>query len=462
MLAPIFLAAVAVFSFVAAQKPLIGVSIPPEYSYLLPTGFSGNISADFIDMTTSNHTINALLASARNASYYAFDQEFHEILGSNPTIRQVDYAPGGVFAEEAGIWIPEKNEVWFTSDGSKPPTYFSVLNLKTFTVTAIKNDTLSDGRTPNGGTYFDGLTYFTTLGNKTINQAPGIFSVNTTSYDATPILNSYYGVHINSVNDLTWVPSSVCPEASLFFTSFDLTPFGDPDANTAVLPNAVFRVSCNSLRSSSSSGVSPVQGTAQKELILFTLLFPEHSSATTHDPLLSAPSFYFFIPPPPFPLLTHPQFTPQKHSLRAVISRNDILAPNGIAHDPSSRLLYVTDVSATRVAGPGASRSASVAIYRFTLDSDCNPTNKVMFALPRSGLADGIHVDDFGRVWTAEYNGVVVRGRDGRELGVFNAEALGDAGIPIANFALAGDKLVVGAYDRFWVVQLGMNVTGTL
>jgi gluconolactonase len=263
-------------------------------------------------------------------------------------------------------------------------------------VTAIKNDSLSDGRTPNGGTYFERLAYFTTLGNKSIAQAPGIFSVNTTSFAATPILNSYYGVHINSANDLTWVPSSVCPEASLFFTSFDLGPFGDPGASTAVLPNAVFR------------------------------------------------------------------FTPHSKSLRAVISRNDVLAPNGISRDPSSRYLYVTDVSATRVAGAGALNSASVAIYRFTLDEACNPTNKVMFAMPRSGLADGIHVDDFGRVWTAEYNGIVVRGKDGRELGVFNSEWLNDQQIPIANFALAGDKLVVGAYDRFWVVQLGQNVTGTV
>ena len=388
------LATTTVIGLTAAQTPLRGVSIAPEYAYLLPIGFSGNISSNFIDTTTTNRSINALLASARRAAYYSFDPEFHTILGSKPTIRQVDYVYGGVFAEEAGIWVPSKNEVWFSSDGSAPPTYFSVLDLDTYTVTPIKNDSLSDGRTPNGGTYFDGLAYFATLGNQSINQAPGIFSVNVTSYTASPILNSYYGVHINSVNDLTWAPSSICPEASLFFTSFDLSPFGNPGANDAVLPNAVFR------------------------------------------------------------------FTPKTNSLRAVISRNDVLAPNGIAHDPSSRYLYVTDVSATRVAGPGASRSASVAIYRFTLDEDCNPINKVMFAMPRSGLADGIHIDNFGRVWTAEYNGVVVRAPDGRELGVFNAEWLNDQPIPVANFALAGDKLVIGSYDRFWVVQLGQNVTG--
>ncbi len=79
--------------------------------------------------------------------------------------------------------------------------------------------------------------------------------------------------------------------------------------------------------------------------------------------------------------------------------------------------------------------------------------------MPRSGNADGIHVDDYGRVWTAERDGIVVRGPRGKELGVFNAEVLVDEKVPIANFALAGDKLVILAIDRIWVVGLGQNVT---
>ena len=377
----------------ATQRPLTGISIPAEYAYLLPTGFQGNISENFIDTNTTNKSFNALLASARNATYYSYDEDFHTILGPDPTIRLIDSVPGSVYAEEAGIWISDKNEVWFTSDGSAPPTYFSVLELSTYTITPIKNTSLSDGRTPNGGTYFNGRAYFTVLGNKTISEAPGIFSVDPTSFSVTPILNSYYGVHLNSVNDVTWANAFVCLEPNMFFTTLDLDPYGDPDTSTAVLPNAVFR------------------------------------------------------------------FNPSSKSLQAVIPRNDVLAPNGIAVDPSSRYLYVTDVSATRLAGVGAARSGSVAIYRFTLDTLCNPTNKVLFALPRSGIADGIHVDDYGRVWTAEYNGIVVRGPSGKELGVFNSEKLNDQDIPIANFALAGDKLVVLAYDRIWVVQLGQNVT---
>lgn len=126
----------------------------------------------------------------------------------------------------------------------------------------------------------------------------------------------------------------------------------------------------------------------------------------------------------------------------------------------SGRFLFVTDTAATSYFGPGANSSGSAAIFRFELDADCNPGNKQLFALTRSGIPDGIHVDDFGRVWTAESNGIVVRNSRGRELGVFNAAYfLNEETTPIANFALAGDKLVVLAVNRIFVVQLGQNVT---
>ena len=86
--------------------------------------------------------------------------------------------------------------------------------------------------------------------------------------------------------------------------------------------------------------------------------------------------------------------------------------------------------------------------------------NKQLFAIPRSGIADGIHIDNYGRVWTAEFKGVVVRNSRGKELVVFNVEQLVDAAsYPISNLALAGDKLVILGGDRLYVVQLGQNIT---
>ncbi len=95
--------------------------------------------------------------------------------------------------------------------------------------------------------------------------------------------------------------------------------------------------------------------------------------------------------------------------------------------------------------------------------------NKRLFAFARQGFANGIKIDDQGRVWTAEYEGVVVRdGSSGKVLGLFNAQDIilnnkenpvdvRDVA-PIANFAIAGDQLVILAFDRIFGVQLAETV----
>jgi gluconolactonase len=80
-----------------------------------------------------------------------------------------------------------------------------------------------------------------------------------------------------------------------------------------------------------------------------------------------------------------------------------------------------------------------------------------MFGISRTGVPDGIKVDDKGRVWTGEGEGIVVRNARGKVIGLFNAETLLAPGsqTPIANFALAGRTLVVEANERLWRVELG-------
>ena len=90
------------------------------------------------------------------------------------------------------------------------------------------------------------------------------------------------------------------------------------------------------------------------------------------------------------------------------------------------------------------------------------PVNRRVFGMARQGIADGIHVDDAGRVYTAEYEGVVVRNPAGKTIGVFNSQYF-DAdkeagGLPTANFALAGDVFVYLAGTRLWTIKLGQTV----
>ena len=387
----------------AQKKPLTGVSIPPEYAYLLPQPYKGNINKNFIDTQTADNPTNSVFAAARNATYYSFDQEFLTILGHSPTI-ELAANRSGPFAHEAGVWVPDHNQVWFTSDGDPIlPQIYSYIDLGTNIVTTPTDPAVQGGVNLAGGSYFGGLVYFAALGNISENLAPAIYSIDPVSLSTNVVLDSYFGVHLNSLDDMTWVGpntthgSASCThagETNLFFTTIDLGANNEPGFSQAVLPNAVFR------------------------------------------------------------------FTPSTKSLQAVISRGDILAPNGISADPRGKYLYVTDSALTLLSGPGSNSSGSPAIYRYELDADCYPTNKQLFTVVRSGLADGIHIDDFGRVWTAEFNGIVVRNSRGKELGVFNAEQLVEAAFsPISNFALAGDKLVVLSGDHIWVIQLGQNVT---
>ena len=92
-----------------------GVFIPSEYTYLLPTPFQGpqsvfgNFSTNYINTVTANASINALFESALNATYYAFDEAFYEILGSKtPEIQLVQMRSTG-FAYEAGAWDYDTN-----------------------------------------------------------------------------------------------------------------------------------------------------------------------------------------------------------------------------------------------------------------------------------------------------------------------------------------------------------------
>ena len=378
-----------------------GVLIPSEYTYLLPTPFEGpqsvdgNFSTNYINTVTANASINSLFKIALNATYYALDKEFYEILGGEAPDIQLVQMRSTDFAYEAGAWDYDTNQVWFVSEVTSPPTYVSILNLNTNEIVTPDIPGLRNIN-PNGGYYFQGKMYFAVVGNQSVpNGAPGIYAVDTATYEVTPILNSWFGEALESVDDLTWVKCGAEPsQPNLFFSTLDLGALGHNGFAGTSLSDAVFR------------------------------------------------------------------FSPLTNSLQGVISRSDIVEPNGVRSDATGKYLFVTGDAAPFSLGGGAGISfGSSVIYRFTLDDECFPVNKRLIGTVRS-YADGLHIDDYGRVWTGEFDGIVVRSPTGKVLGVFNAEALQDRkGSPLANFAIAGDKLVILAVDRLYVLQLGQNVT---
>jgi gluconolactonase len=115
--------------------------------------------------------------------------------------------------------------------------------------------------------------------------------------------------------------------------------------------------------------------------------------------------------------------------------------------------------AAPSLSGPGFLSSESPAIYSFDIDEDLFPVNKRLIGIARNGIPDGIKVDDKGRVWTGEGEGIVVRNPKGKVIGVFNSETLlASPNPPLANFALAGDTLVILAMTRLWTLKLAETV----
>ena len=97
------------------------------------------------------------------------------------------------------------------------------------------------------------------------------------------------------------------------------------------------------------------------------------------------------------------RFDPQQYNLVPVISRADILISNGIRVNANQTKLNVTDSTATNAflaLDDDANGTGSPAIYVYDLDSDAFPVNRRMIGLARSGVLDGIHIDDAGRIWT--------------------------------------------------------------
>ncbi|TKA65484.1 hypothetical protein B0A55_10086 [Friedmanniomyces simplex] len=155
------------------------------------------------------------------------------------------------------------------------------------------------------------------------------------------------------------------------------------------------------------------------------------------------------------------RFDFRSQTLLPVIDRADISVPNGIRANREGTKLYLT--STPDPLTYGANGTASSAIYVFDLDADARPTNKQLFGFAERGISDGLHVDDAGRVWTGEADGIFVRNEQGIILGLVNAAAVlseqeMEQGYMLENFALAGHKLVIFAVERVYVVELAGRV----
>jgi len=155
------------------------------------------------------------------------------------------------------------------------------------------------------------------------------------------------------------------------------------------------------------------------------------------------------------------RYDPQEKTILPVIDRTDVLVPNGIRVNADSTKLFVTDTPPLIY---GANITASSAIYVFDLDEKGFPSNRRLFGIAERGISDGLHLDDAGRVWTGEADGIVVRNSGGKVIGMFNSLAIFGVGsaFTLQNFAIAGDRLIVLALDKIFSVGLSRSIVKNL
>jgi gluconolactonase len=349
---------------------------------------------------------NGLLNGTAEATkpFIAYHDEFVDLISADATLELIYANPDNKpVADEMGIWVWDHNQVWMSSSSVDNVTYTNILNLENSTVTPFFVS--SNGIpivSPNGGGYYNGKVYIAGDGNATI--APAIYEIDPVTFEAHVVVDSYFGLRFNGPNDLTWGRRG--NKSWLYFTDDPLSYYYS-NGEYPVIPDATWR------------------------------------------------------------------WDPDERTLIPVIDRTDILVPNGIRVNKDSTKLYVTDTPSTLIPGSGFveasslelySGSDSSAIYVFDLSEDGFPQNKRLFGLAQRGIPDGMHIDDEGRVWTGESDGIVVRSPSGKVLGMINALAVQGEQVvdsdetPLQNFALAGDKVIVLAYTKIYQVQLSRAI----
>lgn len=165
--------------------------------------------------------------------------DFRNILGTGPSVELLFRKEEYPFAHEAGVFLPNANELFVTSNRFKDEagqervqiSKVSLDGRKPTVVEEIKGDAIHMG---NGGVNYQGGILFCAQGSFT--QPSGLFKMEPhPPYHIKPVLTSYMGRQFNSVNDVV-----VQRDGSIWFTdpSYGHDQGYRPQPS---LPNAVYR-----------------------------------------------------------------------------------------------------------------------------------------------------------------------------------------------------------------------------
>lgn len=365
----------------------------PLYIASNVTGFA---SHDYTDSCNAFHVYDAGLAAP--------------ILGQDPQIKLMVYEPGYAFANEAPVYFPDEQSVYFCSDaggtlGRSNISFNNVVfrvnltsvlaKLDNGTSTSFKMDVetvaIDSGgvQMTNGATNYQDSLLLINSG-RGAEYPPTLALVDRETATAKVMLNNAAGKHFNALNDVVVHPKS----GAIFFTDawYGQTQGFRPYVD---LPLAVWR------------------------------------------------------------------FEPESGLLTALTDPSIIAVPNGLAFSPDGTKLYVTDTGPiyNGTVQPTPSRAAS--IYQFDVQTDAatgfqRVGAKSVFAWPETGVADGIKTDTAGNVYVGTADGVSVYTPMGQP--IFKA-FMPQSGAVNLVFAEHG-RLIVTAQERLFIIQLNSSITG--
>ncbi|KAH7325511.1 hypothetical protein B0J17DRAFT_681625 [Rhizoctonia solani] len=343
--------------------------------------------------------------------FVAVTQEFHEILGRDATLQVIAKADTPEF-HEAGVYIHETSEVFFTSNKMhRPdphPPFANFSKIGPGSIWEIIDPPSELFILPNGGTAYDGKVLMAIQGYK-LDVPSSLMLFDPRTHKAEVLVNNFFGRPFNSINDVVVL----------------MRPGGGP---TDLLDQWIFFT-------------DPPYGYYQG--------FKEYPRLPSQ--------VYAFHPP--------------TGSLRIVA--DGFQRPNGIVFSPDMLTCYITDTgfaSASPEDTHPLDGSRPGTIYAYDVvhspdgsDHQARPPaliNRRLFAFADCGMPDGIKCDTDGNVYAGCFDGVHVWNKYGALLGkiLLGLDITSPNGTPegrgCANLVFVPGGLLMFAEDRMYFASI--------
>ncbi|KAI0442967.1 gluconolactonase [Xylaria telfairii] len=335
------------------------------------------------------------LAALKEKPFHVYDDEFYDVIGSNPTLTLIANSGGtDPLFHEAVVWYPPTNEAFFAQSAGAPASGTG-LNKSAIIqkISVAEADAVSTMRNatglvkvdvvhsnpmvlnPNGATNYKGQLLFAAEGQGARKTSELIIMNPREPYNTTVLLNNYFGRQFNSLNDIAIHPLT----KDVYFTD-------------------------------------PIYGRLQD-----------------------------FRPPEGLP---HQVYRYNDKTGAVTVVADGLSQPNGIVFSPTGSRAYISDTGAQQVFW-GINATFPASIYLYDVAEDGTFLNRRTFAYVHAGVPDGLHIDTKGRLYAGCGDGVHVFNPSGTLIGkIFLGETS-------ANFNFAGNgSMVICAETNLYYAKI--------